>query len=181
MKLELGAYPEAPRVVRDEIRLTLNEWQMPDFYLAARLVSTELVNNAVQATAGIDGHLRDGRVVPGRPPIRFWLRGDGEQLLVQVWDASPRMPVLRQTTELDERGRGLVIVDQLSERWGAYLPDNDRTNSGKFVFAQITSACLAVLVGGRLLLVRREHDVRSARLLKHRDPVVAVAEHLLAA
>jgi signal transduction histidine kinase len=101
---------------------------------------TELVNNAVQATEGIDGHLRDGHVVPGRPPIRVWLRGDGEQLLIQVWDASPALPVKKNTTELDERGRGLVIVDELSERWGTYFPLNEHKNSGKFVWAHITQA-----------------------------------------
>jgi signal transduction histidine kinase len=140
MKLDLGSYPGAGHVARDEVRLTLIEWGMADYYLAARLVVTELVNNAVQATAGIDGHLLHGRVVPGKPPVRVWMRGDGEQLLIQVWDASPRLPVKKATTELDETGRGLVIVEKLSDRWGVFYPDNERANSGKFVYAHITQA-----------------------------------------
>ena len=59
----------------------------------------------------------------GHPaPVRLWLLADRARVLVLVWDASPLPPVPVSTSEDAENGRGLLLVDAISERWGFVLP-----------------------------------------------------------
>ena len=63
--------------------------------------------------------------------MRLWLLADQARVVILVWDASPLPPVPVSTQRDTENGRGLLLVDTLSERWG-YLP---AANGGKFVWA----------------------------------------------
>jgi hypothetical protein len=64
------------------------------------------------------------------------VQSDWERVLVQVWDANHLLPV-RQEPELEaEHGRGLLLVEYLSERWGAFRPEG---SSGKIVWALCTA------------------------------------------
>jgi hypothetical protein len=63
--------------------------------------------------------------------VRLWLLADQAQVVMLVWDASPLPPVPMSGSETEENGRGLLLVDTLSERWG-YLP---AVGGGKFVWA----------------------------------------------
>ncbi len=61
--------------------------------------------------------------------------------MVEVGDSRPRTPV-SSNTELDvEGGRGLLLVDTVSEDWGYYFPadedDGQRKNIQKVVWAVI--------------------------------------------
>lgn len=118
--LELGALPSAVPCARLHTRQLLWEWQLTDPGDAELLVS-ELVTNAIQVSQADD---RTGSV-------RLWLLADQAQVVMLVWDASPLPPVPMSGSETEENGRGLLLVDTLSERWG-YLP---AANGGKFVWA----------------------------------------------
>jgi hypothetical protein len=81
------------------------------------------MTNAIQVTQA------DGRSAP----VRLWLLADRAQLLILVWDASPLPPVPVSTSDDEENGRGLLLVDTLSARWG-HFPHH---GGGKVVFALI--------------------------------------------
>ena len=40
------------------------------------------------------------------------------RLLVEVWDQAPGIPVLREAAGDEESGRGLILVNAISEKWG---------------------------------------------------------------
>jgi hypothetical protein len=52
-----------------------------------------------------------------------------------VWDRDPNPPVLGDPGDLDEGGRGLVLVTALTTEWGAYPAD--AAAGGKVVWAEI--------------------------------------------
>ena len=118
--LELGALPSAVPCARLHTRQLLWEWQLTDPGDAELLVS-ELVTNAIQVSQA------DDRTAS----VRLWLLADQAQVVMLVWDDSPLPPVPVSGSETEENGRGLLLVDTLSERWG-YLP---AANGGKFVWA----------------------------------------------
>ena len=66
------------------------------------------------------------------PPVRLWLESDRERVLVEFLDGNDQMPE-RQEPELDaEHGRGLLIVESLSAKFGVYRPER---GGGKVVWA----------------------------------------------
>lgn len=71
------------------------------------LLVSELVGNAVRHTGARTFGLRMLR-------RRGWIR-------VEVRDPSRGLPCLLPVGELDTSGRGLMLVDQLSQRWGVDL------------------------------------------------------------
>lgn len=70
----------------------------------AQLLATELVTNAVRH---------------GGPPVRVEVACDGSKgMTVRVSDGSEAGPVLRNAGDTDESGRGVMLVDMLSDDWG---------------------------------------------------------------
>jgi hypothetical protein len=69
------------------------------------------------------------------PPIRLWLSSDYQRVLIQVWDGNDRMPIRRQPDMEAPGGRGLQLVEVLSEGWGAYVPEGA---TGKVVWAVVS-------------------------------------------
>ena len=125
--LVLGALPSAVPCARLHARLVLAEWSMKPLAETAELLVSELVTNAVRASAGLPArHL-------GLPVVRLWLSADHERVLIKVWDADERMPVCEQPDPDAEHGRGLLLVEALSEDWGTYRPAG---YPGKIVWAQ---------------------------------------------
>jgi anti-sigma regulatory factor (Ser/Thr protein kinase) len=54
-----------------------------------------------------------------RPPIALRLFADNKRLTIEAWDHSP-LDVASTTPDEDaEYGRGLLIVETLSSRWGS--------------------------------------------------------------
>jgi hypothetical protein len=51
-----------------------------------------------------------------------------------VWDASPWPPVRTEASDYAESGRGLILVEAVSEQWGWYTRED---SGGKFVWAII--------------------------------------------
>lgn len=64
--------------------------------------------------------------------MRLWLLSDSAQILILVWDASPQPPALMDVTDEAEHGRGLMLVEAVSEQWGWYFREN---GDGKYVWA----------------------------------------------
>ena len=107
--LDLGAVLTAPGCARAWIREIMWEWDAAELADDAELVASELVTNSVSACAG-----------PGGAVVRLVLILDQGELAVLVRDDDPSAPVAAQPGADDESGRGLLIVEQLSDRCGWY-------------------------------------------------------------
>ena len=133
--LELGALPTAAPCARLHATLVLWEWDLGTLVHTAGLVVSELVSNAVQASAGLTGSRFAGHWTPGIPPVRVWLSADDHRVVIQVWDGSDRPPVPQPVEPEADSGRGLLLVGALSAEWGCYTPEK---SSGKVVWAVVT-------------------------------------------
>ena len=92
----------------------------------AGLIVSELVSNAIAATQCLP---------PPLPPVRLWLVSDTTWLLIVVGDAS-RQPPLRMDTGLESgSGRGLLLVEAFSPRWGWYPTEGEQIY--KVVWAEL--------------------------------------------
>ncbi|MGW0331380.1 ATP-binding protein [Streptomyces sp. NPDC003011] len=101
--------PESAAVARRLVRTALTAWGLEQLIEDATLVITELVSNAVH-----HGRLPTIRVIVSRP-AENWVR-------VGVVDRSKVIPTMRTDSGGDQiRGRGLLLVDAVTERWGTDL------------------------------------------------------------
>jgi anti-sigma regulatory factor (Ser/Thr protein kinase) len=123
--LELGAQPGAVPSARLHARAILYEWQLASMADTVELLVTELVTNAVQASASVNG--------PAYPPVFLRLSADGHCVLIEVWDAINRPPVPVDVDLLSENGRGLHLVAALSAKWSWYFPES----GGKVVWSEV--------------------------------------------
>jgi anti-sigma regulatory factor (Ser/Thr protein kinase) len=120
--LELGALVSAVPCARLHARQVLWEWGIGHLGDSTELLVTELITNAIRAS----------REMTQASAVRLWLLSDSAQILILVWDASPHPPVLTDVTGEAEHGRGLMLVEAVSEQWGwSSREDGD----GKFVWA----------------------------------------------
>jgi anti-sigma regulatory factor (Ser/Thr protein kinase) len=78
-------------------------------------------------------------------PIRLGLLHAGPYVVCAVADPGAGIPVLREPGQLEESGRGLLVVASLSDQWG-YCPAPDRPmrggEQGKVVWAAFAAASL---------------------------------------
>ena len=121
--LEVSADETATRSARTLVRdLCATASIGPQAVETAVLLVTELVSNAIEHGGGYA--LVDADV-------------DRTRLRVCVRDSDPRLPSAQLAAIDAERGRGLLLVDALSSRWGAAPRDDgkvvwfelDRTSS----------------------------------------------------
>ena len=117
--LLLGALPSAVPCARLHARQVLWEWGLSENAETAELLLSELVTNAVQGARAIVSDL----------PVNVRLSANRDRLLIEVWDSNIRPPVSRVVEggfpALDaESGRGLFLVETLSERWDWYPTRN---------------------------------------------------------
>jgi len=172
--LDLGAVLTAPRCARAWTREILWEWSAADLADAAELVASELVTNSVNASAGLD-----------KAAIRLVLTlGQGE-LAILVRDDHPGVPMAAQPGADNESGRGLLIVEHLSDRCGWY-PIKD-AKPAKVTWAVISRAGQATgslsagphpgvgraagARGAPVLPARRRHALPAARGMRAPRPV----------
>jgi anti-sigma regulatory factor (Ser/Thr protein kinase) len=106
--LKLAPLPSAVSCARLHAVHILHEWGLRGLAGDAAMVVSELVTNAVDASA----------VLPERPPVALRLLLNERAVLIEVWDQSPEDPKPRQAGADDECGRGLAVVEALSTRWG---------------------------------------------------------------
>lgn len=72
----------------------------------------------------------------GGPPIVLAIDCDGDALHVRVRDGAPDKPVARAPGEDAEGGRGVALVDLISDTWGVE-PVADDHGTGKEVWFQL--------------------------------------------
>lgn len=132
--LRLPALPESVRTARRDVRRMLDtHHETTDTGDDTELLVSELVTNAVTAIQGATP--RGEQTTPGpTPDVTVVVARDEERLWLSVSDPVPLLPAPRTADIADEGGRGLALVQALSDRWGA-----DRTPNGKTVWCAITA------------------------------------------
>jgi len=121
--LELAALPTAVPCFRLHARAVALEWDLAALAGDIELIVSELVTNAIRAA------LRAGDIGLTAPVVRLWLASDLHEILIRVWDGSSQMPARQDAGPDDESGRGLMLVECLASKWGAY-----RVEDGKVVW-----------------------------------------------
>jgi len=101
-ELGLNPTPESVRISRELVRSTLHSVDT-DLVEVAAILTDEMVANAVKH---------------GRPPISLAIENDNEGIVISVADSGPEFPVVRTVSRTAEDGRGLMIIDILSDEWG---------------------------------------------------------------
>jgi len=108
--LELAALPTAVACGRLHARQVLREWKLDHLAEDAMTLVSELLTNAVIASRSSGaGGLVSLRLLASR-----------RQVLIEVWDQSPHDPQPRAAGLDAEHGRGFMVIEALSSRWGYY-------------------------------------------------------------
>ena len=131
----VAALPTATPCARLHARNIACEWGLGDLADTIELVVSELVTNAVQASVDHDGRPRYS-AEHGLACVHLRLSTDGLAALVEVWDENARLPESTDPGLADESGRGLMLVEALTERWGW---DVSQSGRGKIVWALVAS------------------------------------------
>ena len=113
---KLASELTSARRARMLVRRRLRRWGLSELIPTAELLASELVTNAV-------------RYAQGSIALRLVREGG---LVCEVLDDSAALPRLRHAGDEDERGRGLQVVSQLAQHWGAR-----RTPAGKVVWCEL--------------------------------------------
>jgi anti-sigma regulatory factor (Ser/Thr protein kinase) len=101
------------------VSIALQVWDLDSLTEAGLLVVSELVTNVLDHTQCRQLHVSVHRL-------------DDDRARILVADGSPHVPKATRTNGDSLSGRGLVLVDSLSHRWGY-----ERTRSGKAVWAEL--------------------------------------------
>ncbi|XES01348.1 SpoIIE family protein phosphatase [Streptomyces sp. S1D4-11] len=112
---ELPNEPAAVRIARQAAARQLGEWGLEHLVATVQLIVSELVTNAIRYGGG---------------PIRLRLIHH-QFLTCEVSDSNTSHPRPRHPHIIDEKGRGLFLVAQLSRRWGSRS-----ATDGKVVWAE---------------------------------------------
>ncbi|MFJ1560439.1 SpoIIE family protein phosphatase [Streptomyces mirabilis] len=111
-------FPSDPAIVATARTLAdrqLTSWGLSDLTFTTELIVSELVTNAI-------------RYAPGTIQLRL-IRD--RTLICEVTDASSAAPHLRHPRTTDEGGRGLLLIAQLTQRWGTR-----HTGRGKTIWTE---------------------------------------------
>ncbi|MEV7789611.1 SpoIIE family protein phosphatase [Streptomyces sp. NPDC088106] len=117
---DIPADPALVAPIRKQAVDQLAAWALTEASFTAELVVSELVTNAIRY---------------GAPPIRLRLIHDASTLICEVSDTSHTAPHLRRARTWDEGGRGLLLVAQLTQRWGTR-----HTADGKTIWSELSLA-----------------------------------------
>jgi len=120
-QVRLAAKPAAVGQARCHVQAAIGAWAVPVDEHVAVLLTSELVTNAITHQ-------------PGRTITVVIVCSPG-QLPVDVHGPSRALPVLAPAPVDAETGRGLMLVDTLSDEWGTY-----RTPAGKAVYFTLAPA-----------------------------------------
>ncbi|WP_371482415.1 SpoIIE family protein phosphatase [Kitasatospora sp. NBC_00315] len=120
--------------VRAELRDALSRWGVAELIDTAELLASELVTNAIRHTD------RDAMFT-----ARLYREpgADGARLRVEVEDESDLWPTRRTPGEQASSGRGLMLVEALSDGWGV-----EPRGSGKRMWFELSAAGLAAPASG---------------------------------
>ncbi|PBC77714.1 anti-sigma regulatory factor (Ser/Thr protein kinase) [Streptomyces sp. TLI_235] len=108
-EVRLPSRPESAGIARRLVAAVLRSWELAQAQESGELLAGELVANAVRHAGGRTVGLRMGR-------RQGWVR-------IEVRDSSRALPCMIVAAERGgaENGHGLVLVDAVSDRWGADL------------------------------------------------------------
>lgn len=119
--LLLPASSISPTAARDWARRTGCSEHAVELLDDALLLISELVTNAV---------------LHGGPPIMLSVECDGDALHVRVRDGSPALPEPRNAEPDADGGRGMTLVELLTDTWGV-VPVADTYGAGKEVWFEL--------------------------------------------
>ncbi|MGW7573640.1 ATP-binding protein [Streptomyces sp. NPDC054765] len=112
---------ESVAAARIHVRAILTDWKLGGLIEDGVLITSELTTNVVSHAKGTGDY------------FELALRRRNGILVLEVADSYQwRMPELRKPTPDDPSGRGLLIVDALSQHWGVRP-----RNPGKTVWAHL--------------------------------------------
>lgn len=111
----LPSEPRAAAAARVFMREILVAPRLARALEEAELLVSELVTNAVRY---------------GTPPVRLRTEFDGDTVQVWVTDSEPTHPEALDVAWDAESGRGVRLVDVISDRWGV----DDHVSDGKSVW-----------------------------------------------
>ncbi len=130
-RVQFLAEPEEVSALRADVRVRLRDWGVREVIDAAQLCVSELVSNVIT-------HV--GRGTPASLTLSL---GDA-RLRLEVRDPDTRvLPTLMEATEDAENGRGMTLIDALSDRWGV-----DLHRDGKVTWCEIVAAPVTPQGGG---------------------------------
>lgn len=121
-KVELPLRPEAASSARRIVAGVLGAWRLQELVQDTQLVVSELIGNAYQHA-------------PGHETVELEVLLHGGAVTIRVSDGSALRPMMRAASDDDSTGRGLMIVEALSSRWG--YEDHE---GGKQVWAEIRAS-----------------------------------------
>jgi anti-sigma regulatory factor (Ser/Thr protein kinase) len=114
--------PLAPRHARRFVATAMKAWGLADLVERAELLTSEVVTNAI---------------VHAHSPVHLVVEAQSSSVVVEVKDAAAPTQVVIEGEEVAEadHGRGMVLVDALSDRWGSWDVDG-----GKVVWFALLAA-----------------------------------------
>jgi anti-sigma regulatory factor (Ser/Thr protein kinase) len=119
-RVPLATGPTAAAEARRRVRAAIQSWPVPVEEDVALLLTSELVTNAVRHEAG--------------QAVMLVISYSNGRLRVDVHDTSRSLPAVADVPADAETGRGLLLVETLSDEWGFY-----RTPAGKAVYFTLVS------------------------------------------
>ncbi|UGY91537.1 ATP-binding protein [Streptomyces gobiensis] len=122
--------PQSPGIARHFARSALCGWGMHELVDDIAVSVSEMVTNALRYGS------RPSDPATPQPVVLSLLR-QGPTVLCAVVDPGSTVPMVRGPDDLAETGRGLHIVDCLSDDWGWTTPGP----SGKAVWAKFSADC----------------------------------------
>lgn len=117
--VDLPSEPSASPLARRQVRGALHGWSDPSIDDASLLVN-EVVSNAVEH---------------GDPPVRLGVSVNDGHARMDVKDANPQEPEPKPRDTEAEHGRGMILLDELSDRWGVEQIPGD----GKSVWFDVSN------------------------------------------
>lgn len=117
---DIPANSYGPATARRVVGTLLEGWQLADVAPDAMLVVSELVTNAVQHAPMTDS-------------FELELLCHADRVRISLADGSSIKPVVRELNSERLRGRGMRLVSELTEAWGA-----EDLGSGKRVWVELT-------------------------------------------
>ena len=121
------------RVAREFTLATCRGWGMTERRDDVGIVVSELLTNALRHAPPRSGQSRPGW------PVQLGLLQPGPCVLCAVADPSPSAPIPRTPGYLAETGRGLQVVDVLSDEWG-YITCATSNSTAKVVWAMFVTS-----------------------------------------
>jgi anti-sigma regulatory factor (Ser/Thr protein kinase) len=124
---ELDPQPAAAALARRLTRDCLAHWDLRGLIADAEAIASELVTNAVAAVPPASTGLT----------ITYAIHGTPTGLHIYAWDIGPGYPQAARADHHAETGRGLTIIDALTDRNWGWWPTP--ASGGKVVWATLTA------------------------------------------